>query len=378
VPYEIILYLMIRILLCSPLGGTVGGIQKWTTHILNYYNQNAKKVEIINYSLSRKVSSSSIANIYMRLLHGLIEYPSIVIDYRNLLIKNNYDIVHITSSGSLGLLKDFIMLLIGRKYGVKSIIHFHFGRIPELYQQRNWEQKLLHRVIQLADKIVVIDKMSFYTLKKEGYSNVELLPNPLTPRVAEIVKQNTSIIREERKLLFAGHVVRTKGVFELIEACRGINNIKLKIIGFDTNEIREELTVLAGNRNEEWLEIAGELDFESTIKEMLSAGVFLLPTYTEGFPNVVIESMACACPIVTTSVGAIPEMLDIENGFNNGIVIEPQNVAQLKDAIEKMLNDREYAIQCGINAQQRVNSLYSMPQVWKQMENIWTSVILKK
>lgn len=377
-PYEIILYLMIRILLCSPLGGTVGGIQKWTTHILNYYNQNAKKVEIINYSLSRKVSSSSIANIYMRLLHGLIEYPSIVIDYRNLLIKNNYDIVHITSSGSLGLLKDFIMLLIGRKYGVKSIIHFHFGRIPELYQQRNWEQKLLHRVIQLADKIVVIDKMSFYTLKKEGYSNVELLPNPLTPRVAEIVKQNTSIIREERKLLFAGHVVRTKGVFELIEACRGINNIKLKIIGFDTNEIREELTVLAGNRNEEWLEIAGELDFESTIKEMLSAGVFLLPTYTEGFPNVVIESMACACPIVTTSVGAIPEMLDIENGFNNGIVIEPQNVAQLKDAIEKMLNDREYAIQCGINAQQRVNSLYSMPQVWKQMENIWTSVILKK
>ena len=98
----------------------------------------------------------------------------------------------------------------------------------------------------------------------------------------------------------------------------------------------------------------------------------ILPTYTEGFPNVILESMACGCPIVTTAVGAIPEMLDIKNGFNHGICVEPRSVSQLKRAIEKMLNEHEYARQCGLNAQTRVNAMYTMPYVWEQLEKVWT------
>ena len=108
---------------------------------------------------------------------------------------------------------------------------------------------------------------------------------------------------------------------------------------------------------------------------MLSSGVFVLPTYSEGFPNVIIESMACACPIVTTSVGAIPEMLDIENGENYGLCVEPKNVEQLKDAIIRMLDNKDFASHCGINAQKRVNEMYSMTKVWQQMEQIWMKII---
>ena len=145
------------------------------------------------------------------------------------------------------------------------------------------------------------------------------------------------------------------------------------MIGYETDDIKEKIIEEAGEDNESWLEIAGEQSFENTIKEMISAAVFVLPTYTEGFPNVIIESMACGCPIVTTCVGAIPEMLDIENGNNYGICVEPKNVKALKESIQKMLNNREYALECGKNAQRRVNELYSMSKVWSQLEAIWST-----
>lgn len=79
---------------------------------------------------------------------------------------------------------------------------------------------------------------------------------------------------------------------------------------------------------------------------MLKCTVFVLPTYTEGFPNVVLESMACGCPIVATSVGAIPEMLD----GGAGIVIEPRNVEQLRDAVAWVLENPERAAEMGAQA----------------------------
>ena len=110
---------------------------------------------------------------------------------------------------------------------------------------------------------------------------------------------------------------------------------------------------------------------EEVTKNMLTCSVFVLPTYTEGFPNVIIESMACACPIVTTDVGAIPEMLDIENERVYGILVKPKQVLELRDSILWVLNNEKLAIDMGKRAQERVNELYSMPKVWRQMTNIW-------
>lgn len=360
-----------NILLCSPYQGAIGGISRWTGHILEYYEQNkSDDLNLSHYYESIKAGIGDYSK-WKRSIIGFKNYSRIYKGLVKHLQQQNFDIVHFCSSASISLLKDIILLKAVKKRGVKSVIHFRFGRIPELYQKKNWEQKLLNRTIKLADKVVVIDQMSYDTLLKEGYKNIELLPNPLTPKVLEIIEQNKDVEKVERKIVFVGHCLRTKGIFELIEACRDLDNIKLKMIGFISEETRSILLEKAGLYSVEWLEIAGEQDYETTIREMLSAGVFVLPTYTEGFPNVILESMACACPIITTKVGAIPEMLDIANGQNHGICIEPKNVEQLKDSIQKMLDEREYAIQCGKNAQKRVSEMYSMPVVWHELESIW-------
>lgn len=361
----------INVLLCSPYQGAIGGISRWTGHILAYYeiykSDNLKLVHYYEAIESGIVEYSKLR----RLIVGLKNYIKIYKGILNKLNSENFDVVHFCTSASFSLFKDVVFLKTVKNRGIKTVIHFRFGRIPDLYKIRNWEQKLLHKTIKLADKVVVINQMSYEVLLNEGYKNIEFLPNPLTQKVLQIIEQNKSIKREDRKIVFAGHCIHTKGIYELIEACKELENIKLKMIGTVSEDTRSRLLEKAGKNSDGWLEIAGEQDYEITIKEMLSAGIFVLPTYTEGFPNVILESMACACPIVTTKVGAIPEMLDIVNGENYGICVEPKNVEQLKISLQKMLDDRDYALHCGKNAQKRVNDMYSMPIIWRHLESIW-------
>lgn len=364
-----------KVLLCSPKGGC-GGIAQWTNHILNYYDGiSYAEVDLKVLPMDRKSFVSESMPIYKRVLAGFREYSAIIKVISKEISQNHYDIVHLVSSASLGLLKDIIILKRLKKKKIKSIVHFRFGRIPELFDNQNWETYLLKRVIRVANKTIVIDKRSFETLQKAGFSNIAYLPNPVSTAIAPIIDSNAIIVRKPTTILFAGHIISTKGVFELIDACNNISDIHLKMIGLVTSDMKEKLKDKINPKdNSAWIEMPGNLSFEEVIKEMLSCTVFVLPTYTEGFPNVILESMACGCPIVTTPVGAIPEMLDIYGENDCGICVEPKNVEQLKNAIETMLNDREYAERCGNNAQKRVNELYSMPVVWNQLVDIWRNV----
>lgn len=365
---------MKKVLLCSPYKTFSGGISRWTEHIVQYYhlnNDNDLYMDVFSLARGEKVYADT--PLFKRILYGLAEYIPMIKSYKNEIFSNKYDVVHIASSASLGLIRDLLMLRIARRNQTKSVLHFHFGRIPELYKKNNWGKKLLDKTIRLADAIIVIDQSSYDTLIKQGYKNIKLLPNPLGMEIEQIVR-NSSIKREKNKIVFAGHVVPTKGVFELVQACKDIADIEVHILGAVTAEMESRLYEAAGN-NKTWLKITGEQDYETVIKEMLSANIFVLPTYTEGFPNVILESMACGCPIVASAVGAIPEMLNIDGDEPAGICIEPKNIEQLKSAIIKILNDDKLASTYGNNAKKRVNEMYSMPSVWKQMTDIWKSVI---
>ncbi len=368
----------LKVLLVAPYGGVPGGISRWTGHLMKYYNEIGKndcQLDVVSMGRSTFVNINS--NPFYRVWAGVKDYRGIFRNFKNALKQEEYNVMHLTSSASWSLAKDIYMLKYAQKKGVKTVIHFRFGRIPGLFVQNNWEYKLLIKVLKLADKIVVIDQASFDTLADAGYQNVVNLPNPVSPQVSTFVEEHKSNFeRTERTLLFAGHVVPTKGVYELVEACKDISNIRLKMIGTLYPGIKDELLKKAEkNGDNSWLEICGERPYEEVLAEMMKCGVFVLPTYTEGFPNVILESMACGCPIVTTPVGAIPEMLDINGPDKCGICVPPQDANALKEAILFMLDNKDYASQCGEKARKRVNEQYSMDIVWTKLLEVWKSVV---
>ena len=309
----------------------------------------------------------------VRIWYALKDYGAILMRYRKQIRSSHFDVVHVCSSASWGLLRDLYMLKFAKKQGIKTVVHFHFGRIPELFQCRNREWKRLVKVLRIADQIVVMDEKSHSVLRDNGCANVVYVPNPLAPEVLEIAE----VYKEEHKgrtLLFAGHVVENKGVVELVKACKDLDNVQLKLLGKVTPEMETRLGQLAGANAGEWLKIEGEKTFSEVIRAMCGCGIFVLPSYTEGFPNVILESMACGCPIIATRVGAIPEMLNDGEETQCGICVPPKDVDALREAIVYFLKHVDEAERCGLRAQRRVKENYSIEQVCKCLGNLWKEV----
>lgn len=367
-----------NILFCTPFDLSTGsGIARCSRHIFDYFQKSRYDDVVLDIlPMDRKYNVSENSSFFKRIYSGVSEYLGIIKEIRKKVKEERPDIVHIASSASLSLFKDLLCVKMLRKMKVPSIIHFHFGRIPEVIAKNGWEWKMIKKVAKKATRIIVIDRSSYDALIQHDIVNVDYLPNPLSPVTESLSNKYGSLSRKDKTVLFVGHVIKTKGIFELIEACGELPDVKLKVLGMGDATVVEELQNLASKyKKDDWMEFTGNLPAEDVIREMSQCAIFALPTYTEGFPNVILESMACACPIVTTGVGAIPEMLDVQNGEKYGICVAPQNVEELKSAISRMLTDTDYARICGENAQKRVKEMYSMPVVWARMREIWSKTV---
>lgn len=370
---------MMKILFCSPYLTTPetikGGINTWGRYIMAYYKQLGKEqVELIPVSLDRSVFAAT-SSLIGRIINGYRDQMKSVRVAIRLMDSEKPEVAHICTSAGLGVIRDYLLVCAAKKRGIKTIVHLHFGRIPTLAKQRNWEWKLLSRVLRMCDVPVVMNRPSEKTLIEEGFRNVTYLPNPLGISALDIIsKTEGKYGRISRRLLYCGHVLETKGVMELVDGCSRIPNIELRIVGKYTSEIKEEMQATAKNRRHDtsWINFVGEVSHEEVIREFYQADLFVFPSYSEGFPNVILEAMACGCPIVSSDVGAILEMLDID-GDACGICFKPQSADEVFKAVSSIIDNNELKSTLALKAKARVNEYYAIPKVWKQMMTIWNN-----
>jgi glycosyltransferase involved in cell wall biosynthesis len=189
-----------------------------------------------------------------------------------------------------------------------------------------------------------------------------------------VKKFGRTISRIENRIIYVGHIIPSKGITELVTACRHVNGIELHLIGTVTQEYLHQLEDIAKSKDDgSWLKYRGKMPHEEVIAEMMAAGTFCLPSYTEGFPNVILESMACGCSIIATPVGAIPEMLQLDEHEKCGLKVNIKDAESIKSQLNVILSDSELRAQCRKNAIERVNELYAVPIIWNQLESIWKS-----
>lgn len=139
----------------------------------------------------------------------------------------------------------------------------------------------------------------------------------------------------EIKLIFVGRIEKGKGIERLLETLKNLKeyNINLTIVGEGNNKSEYvELAKQYGIQNH--ISFTGFIPFgEELLKIIKEHDLFILPSLSEGLPQVILESMACGVLVLASNIGGIPQI--VKNDIN-GFTFNPQSSTELQDLILKL------------------------------------------
>lgn len=351
----------LQVCLIAPLPPPYGGIGNWTVSVRRYA-QMRNDVNLHIVDISPRWRAIDDLALWKRALGGVLQ---LIRDYVRFLgvMRLRPDVVHLTTSGQLAIVRDIAILFTARCMRVPSVYHLHFGRVQQIAGENSLEWRMLAKAIRLAKAVIAIDPGTSATIGQR-FRQVQTFRVPNGIYLDELPPCGTPF--SLRTVLFLGWVIPTKGITELVYAWA-----KLKMTGWRCvvagpgSEVYRER--LLQNFKPVQLEFLPEQVHDDAMRLMAASDVFVLPSYTEGFPYVIIEAMALGKSIIATSVGAIPEMLADECGM----VIPPKNVDALCSALHQVLSDADLRLAMGARAQHKARTEYSMEKVLEQLVCVW-------
>lgn len=279
-------------------------------------------------------------------------------------------VVSIHTSHSASFYRKLAYIIASRLYGIPVVLHIHPAAFTAFYQSGGALQK---RAIKLAgnlcDKIICLSKdTKSDVVKMFPAAVVDILGNPVD--VEFYAKNDSTRERLQPRVLFMGWIVREKGVYDLLEAIPGVAAMFPDVtFTFAGNKEVEKLRHLVEQRGlGSSVDVVGWVEGKVKMDLLWSSTVFVLPSYSEGLPNVILEAMASRLPIVTTPVGGIPNVLmhDV-----TAIFVNPGEPESIRDGINALLANPAKRALLAETAFELVTSRYSLDTISDSLAQIY-------
>ena len=333
-----------NVLFLIPLSGN-GGIASWAKKVMNSFFNEEFKCQSIDISPTRGINAGYIERIFS----GLKTLSYIIRTVRKRTREQHFDIMHITTSGNMGTLRDYVVAKYCKKQKIKTIMHCHYGCVSLDIKSKRLLGLFLRKTMRLYDQIWVLDTKSYNALCEINYLQGKVF---LTPNSIEIVDPIDFTHKTYSHVAFIGNLIPSKGIFELVKAVILLDkySVQLDIVGPGNNKIIEQLKMIAGNKWGYTIKYHGLLPNIEAIKFMKSVDIVALPTYfpSEAFPISILEAMSLTKLVISTKRAAIPDILTLPDGTYCGILINEKSIEEIANAIKYCI---EHSVEADILSQ---------------------------
>jgi glycosyltransferase involved in cell wall biosynthesis len=197
------------------------------------------------------------------------------------------------------------------------------------------------------------------------------------PKDKSKVRQSLRWAESDIVAIYVGSVADSKGINELVAAAEELlgkcHNFRLVCVG--EGPAMERLVQLRARADRDGAVVLPGLISPEEVPKYLQASDFMVfPSYHEGMPQSVLEAMNCGLPVVATRVGGIPEA--VIDG-QTGLLVEAKDVEQLKNAMERMINDGEFRRSAGRKALAYVREKFDAEQHARKLAESLRSLVNK-
>ncbi len=319
-----------RVLLVGPVPPPVGGVESVTHSLLD--SELRFDFNLTHCDISRKQTKEFVSRITVRNIYWAAKYT---LRFMGMVIWNRPHLVHSPIvSLPVPFTRDAWFAIWAWMCGRKLVLHSHDGYLPEVYNRSSpLRRRFMKFVFNRAKRLITISETWERFFSDWGLKcPIDTVYNPLDQKMYEMLSEPNCHPSHPWTALFVGAICRDKGALDLLNAADAV---------LKTHPDARFLLVGPGRFVGEWdmvqrerekmgltdkVEMPGSLSLEPLADAYRNANCFVLPTYFEGMPVVLVEAMAAGLPIITTDVGGIKDL--VEDGVN-GYIIRPGDTEAL-------------------------------------------------
>lgn len=152
------------------------------------------------------------------------------------------------------------------------------------------------------------------------------------PRDRQAARRRLGVEPGAKLVAYVGRLIESKGMNELLEGFAAVHagdpDAMLVLVG--DGVMRERLAgMVAASGLSDRVRMAGGVEPAEVAEWIAASDVLTLPSWSEGYPNVLVEALACGCPVVATDVGGSGEIVSADSG----ILVPARDPARLAEAL---------------------------------------------
>jgi glycosyltransferase involved in cell wall biosynthesis len=291
--------------------------------------------------------------------------------------KKPYDILHVLSGAGYSFFRNALHIKIARRYGVKTVFHL-LGQIDDMYRDAlEPTKRFISFCLDLADvHLVQSPLLAEYVrkiTKRPVYSIFNGVETASLHPVDGYAHSNGRVI----KVITLGYLGYQKGTYDIINAAERLKNkcpeIEFILVGGGEIEKFEKLVASKNLLNR--ISFMGIIPDNQRTRMLQNSDLFLLPSHAEGQPIALLEAMAAGLPIISSTVGSVPEV--VKEGVN-GFLFQPGDIDRIATYVEFLADNKALREKMGRFNAQEAKEKYQIERVMWEIQNVYEKLVIRE